>query len=79
MSIMCSIAMLAVLTMPSLIANSLASEAVVLLAGALKNNIYWPKLQICIAETAYIYLEGITLASVTTTRLKEEKEALKQR
>jgi len=79
MRIMCSIAMLVALAMSSLIPNSSASGAVVLLAGALEDNIYWPKFQICTAETACIHLEGITLVSVTTTRVEGEKKALRQR
>ena len=72
-------AMLVALAMPSLMANSLASEAVVLPAGALKDNTCWPKFQICAAETACMHLESITLASVTTTRVEEEEEASRQR
>ena len=77
MRIMHSMAMLVALTMSSLIVNSLASGAVVLPAGALKNNTCWPKFQRYTAETAYMHLEGITLASVTTTRVEEEKEVLR--
>jgi len=65
--------------MPSLIANSLASGVVVLLARVLENDICWPKFQICIAETACMYLEGITLASVITTRVKEKEKASRQK
>ena len=50
MRIMHSMAMLVALAMPSLIANSSASGAVVLPAGALENNTYWPRFQICTAE-----------------------------
>jgi len=71
--------MLVALAMPSLMANSSASGAVVLLAGALEDDTCWPKFQICTAETAYMHLEGITLTSVITTRVEEEEEALKQR
>ena len=78
MKIIHSMAMLVALAMPSLIANSSASEAVVLPAGSLENDICWPRFQRCAAETACIHLEGITLASVTTTRVEEEKEASKQ-
>ena len=72
-------AILVALAIPSLIANSSASEAVVLPARALEDNTCWSKFQICAAETAYMYLEGITLASVTTTRVEGEKEASRQR
>jgi len=78
MRIMCSMAMLVALAMPSHIANSSASEAVVLPAGALEDDTCWPKFQICTAETACICLEGITLASVTTTRVEGEEEASRQ-
>jgi len=77
MRIMRSMAMLVALVMPSLITNSSALGAVVLLAGALEDNTCWPKFQRCAAETACICLEGITLASVTTTRIEEEEEALR--
>jgi len=79
MRIMYFMAMLVVLAMPSFMANSLASEAVVLPAGALENDICWSKFQVCTAETAYMHLEGITLASVTTIRVEGEKEASRQR
>jgi len=79
MRIMPSIAMLVALAMPSLMANSLVSGVVVLPAGALENNTCWPKFQICTAETACMHLENITLASVTTTRVKGEEEASSQR
>ena len=67
------------MAMPSLMANSSASGAVVLPAGVLEDDTYWPKFQICTAETACMHLEGITLASVTTTRVEEEEEASRQR
>ena len=79
MRIMHSMTMLVVLAMPSLMVNSSASEAVVLPAGALEDDTYWPKFQICAAETACMHLEGITLVSVTTTRVEGEEEASRQR
>jgi len=79
MSIIHLMAILVAIAIPSLIINSLASETVVLLAEALENNICWPKLQIYIAETACICLEGITLVSVTITRVEEEEKASRQR
>jgi len=79
MRIIHSMAMLVALAMPSLIANSLASGAVVLPAEALEDDTCWPRFQICTAETACMRLEGITLASVTTTRVEGEKEASRQR
>jgi len=72
-------AMLVALAMPSLMANSLVSGIIVLLAGALEDDIYWPKFQICAAETAYMCLESITLALVIITRVEEEKKASRQR
>ena len=79
MRIICSMAMLVALAMLSLMVNSSALEVVILSAKALKDDTCWPKFQRCAAETACIYLEGITLASVTTIRVEEEKEASKQR
>jgi len=78
MRIMRSTAMLVALAMPSLMANSSASGAVVLLAGVLEDDICWPTFQICAVETACMRLEGITLASVTTTRVEGEEEASRQ-
>jgi len=74
-----SIAILVALAIPSLIANSSASEAVVLLAEALKDDICWPRFQIYAAETACIHLEDITLALVTTIKVEEEEKASRQR
>jgi len=68
-------AMLVALAMPSLMANSSASGAVVLLARALEDDTCWPKFQIYAVETACMHLEGITLASVTTIRVEGEEEA----
>jgi len=69
--------MLVALAMPSLITNSSASGTVILPARALEDDTCWLKLQICVAETVCMHLEGITLALVTTKRVKEE-EALRQ-
>jgi len=63
----------------SLIANSSASEAVVLPAGALEDDIWWPSLQKYAAEIAYMFLGGIALTSVTITRVEGEEEASRQR
>ena len=79
MRIMHLMAMLVALAIPSLMANSSALGAVVLPAGALEDNTCWPKFQRCAAETAYMRLEDITLASVTTTRVEGKKEASRQR
>jgi len=79
MRIMYSIAMLVALAMSSLIANSLVSRTVVLPAGALEDNTCWPKFQRCTAKTACMRLEGITLISVTTTKVEGKKEASRQR
>ena len=73
MRIICSMSMLVALAMPSLITNSSASGTVILPARVLEDDICWPKLQICVAETACMHLEGITLALVTTKRVKEEE------
>ena len=78
-SIMCSMFILVALETPSLIANSSASGVVVLPAGALEDDVWWPSLQKCAAEIAHIFLGGIALASVTTTRVEEEEEASRQR
>jgi len=79
MRIMHSMAILVALAMPSLMVNSSASGVVVLLAGALENNTCWSKFQMCTTETACMSLEGITLASITTTRVEREEEASRQR
>jgi len=79
MKIMCSMAMLVALAMPSLIVNSSASGAVVLPARALEDDTCWPRFQICTAETACMHLEGMTLVSVTTTKVKGKEETSRQR
>ena len=79
MRIMHLVAMLVALAIPSLMANSLTLGTVVLPAGALEDDTCWPKFQICVAETACMCLEGITLASVTTTKVEGEEKALRQR
>ena len=79
MSIMRSMSILVALETPSLMANSSASGAVVLPAGALEDDTWWPSLQKCAAEIACMFLGGIALASVTTTRVEEEEEASRQR
>ena len=79
MRIMHLMVMLVALAIPSLMANSSASGAVILPARALEDNIYWSKFQIYAAETACMHLEDITLASVITTRVEGEKEASRQR
>ena len=68
-SIICSMSILVALETPSLMANSSASGAVVLPAGALEDDTWWPSLQKCAAEIAYMFLGDIALASVTTTRV----------
>jgi len=70
---------LVALETPSLMANSLASEAVVLPVGVFENNTWWPSLQKCAAEIACMFLGGIALASVTTTRVEGEEEVSSQR
>ena len=77
--IMYSTSILIALAILSLMANNSVSEAIVQLAKALEDNIYYPSLQKYIAEIACIFLEGITLAPIITIRIKEEKEALRHR
>jgi len=79
MSIMYSISILVALETPSLITNSSVSEVVVLPAGAFEDDTWWPSLQKYMAETACIFLEGIALVSVTTTRVEEKEEVSRQR
>jgi len=57
-------------------ANSLVLGAVVLLAEALEDDTWWPGFQKNAAETAYMFLEGITLTSVTTTKIEKEEATL---
>jgi len=64
------------LATPSLTVNNSVSRAVVLPADTLDNNTCSPSLQKCIAEIACMFLGGITLASVTTTRVEESEDAL---
>ena len=54
MSIMHSMSILVALETPSLMANSSASEAVVQPAGAFEDDTWWPSLQKCAAEIAYM-------------------------
>ena len=77
-SIMCSMSILVALETPSLMANSSASVAVVRPAGAFEDDTWWPSLQKCTAEIACMFLGGIALVSVTTTRVEEEEEASRQ-
>ena len=79
MSIMCSMSILVALETPSLMANSSASGAVVQPAGALEDDTWWPSLQKCATEIACMFLGGIALASVTTTRVEGKEEASRQR
>jgi len=51
---MCSMAMLVALAIPSLMTNSLVSGTVVLLAGALEDDICWPKFQICSKDSLHV-------------------------
>jgi len=70
---------LAALETSSLMGNSSASGAVVLPAGALEDNTWWPSLQKCAAEIACMFLGSIALASVTTIRVEGEEEASRKR
>jgi len=62
------------LTTPSRIANNSASRAVARLAGALDDDTCSPSLQKWATETACIFLEGMTLASVVTTSVDGSEE-----
>ena len=68
-----------ILLTPSLMANSSASGAVVLPAGALEDDTWWPSLQKCAVEMTCMFLGSIALASVITTRVEKEEEASRQR
>jgi len=74
---MYSIFIMVVLETSSLITNSLALKAVVLLARTLKDNTWWPSLyfQKYTAEIVCIFLGDITFVLVITTRI-ERKEAV---
>ena len=63
----------------SLMANSSASKAVVLPAGALEDSNWWPSFQKHAVEISYMFLEGIALVSVTKIRVEGEEAALRQR
>jgi len=75
MSMICLTSKEVALATPSLIAKSSASKAVARLAGALDNDTCSPNLQKCVAETACIFLGGMTFASVTTTSIKGSEDA----
>ena len=74
--IMCLISILVALETPNIMANSLVLGAVVLLAGTLEDDIWWPSFQKYAAEIAYMFLEGIALISVTTTKIEKEEATL---
>jgi len=63
------------LATPTLIAKSSVSKAVAHPAGALDDDTCTPNLQKCAAETACIFLGGMTLASVTTTSVERSEDA----
>jgi len=75
MSIICLTSKEVALATPSLIAKSSTSKAVARPAGALDDDTCTPNLQKCVAETAYIFLGGMTLASVTTTSVEGLEDA----
>jgi len=58
----------------SQIANNSVSRAVAHLVGVLDNNTYSPSLQKWATETAYMFLGGMTLASVVTTCVDRSEE-----
>jgi len=55
------------LTTPNLIANNFASKAIIYFANILDNDICSPSLQKWAADTVCMFLEEITLVSVTTS------------
>jgi len=73
--IMCLTSKEVALTTPSRIANNSASRAMARPAGALDDDICSPNLQKWATETACMFLEGITLASVATTSVDGSEEA----
>jgi len=76
MIIICLTSKEVALTTPSRIADNSASRAVARPAGTLDNDTCSPSLQKWATETACIFLEGITLASVATTSVDRSEEAL---
>ena len=64
------------LTIPSLIANNSVSRTVDHPAGTLDDDICSPSLQKWAADTAYMFLEGMTLVSVTMTSVERSVEVL---
>jgi len=62
------------LVTPSLMTNNLASRVVVLPVGALDDDTCSPNLKKYTAETACMFLGGMTLASVMTTRVERSVE-----
>jgi len=79
MSIMHLMSKEVALTTSSLIANNSASRAAECPVGTLNDDTCSPSLQKWAADIAYMFLEGITLASVTTTSVEGSVEALWQR
>ena len=75
MSMICLILKEVALATPTLIAKSSVSKAVAHPAGALDDDTCTPNLQKCAAETACIFLGGMTLASVTTTSVERSEDA----
>ena len=73
---MCSISILVTLETSSLIANSSASEAVVLLAETLENDTWWPIFYKCIVETACMFWRVYHLHQ---TRVEWEEVASRKR
>ena len=55
------------LTTPNLIANNFASKAIIYFADILDNDICSSSLQKWAVDTVCMFLEGITLVSVTTS------------
>jgi len=61
------------LKISSLIANSLASEVVVLLAGALEDDIWWPSSQKFIAEIVCMFLGRYNTCTSSNNKSKERR------
>ena len=75
MMTMCLISKKVALTILSQIANNSISRAVACSIGTLNNNICSPSLRKWATETACMFLGGMTLASVVTTRVDRLEKA----
>jgi len=73
MRIIHSISILVILEISSLIANSSASEVVVLPAGALEDDIWWPSSQKCITEIVCMFLGKYNTCTSGNNNSKERR------